>query len=247
MWWCLVVVGVGPTIGAWPGWSGSGTAMMGRTEQRENAADVESPRLGRPPEAGVGERRGWEMLRVEVVDATGRLTREGVAWLGAGLAGAGELLGAAGEARVRLVADAEMARVHEERLGIAGTTDVITFDLREEKPGTGSQTPGEGAEIGGVGGGGKGVVVDVDVLICLDEAERQAARRGIEARSETLLYAIHGLLHCLGHDDRDEAGSAAMHGVEDRTLVALGLGPIYSSVEGSGGAGSGVGSQGGEG
>ena len=108
--------------------------------------------------------------------------------------------------------DDEMASSHMRHMGVPGTTDVITFDLAE-----GRAASGEG--------------LDVDLLICVDEAERQSARRGIDRRRELLLYALHGVLHCLGYDDTDEQASAAMHRMEDQTLSAIGLGPIFALAE----------------
>jgi probable rRNA maturation factor len=133
-------------------------------------------------------------------------------WL-AGQAGqALNLLGATGEVRVRVVDDVAIAAAHVKYSGIEGTTDVLTFDLAK-----------------------KDLELDVDLLVCLDEAVRQAASRGYGPEREMLLYIIHGILHCLGHDDHDEAAAARMHAEEDRILEALGVGRTYHA--GSGGAG----------
>jgi len=43
-----------------------------------------------------------------------------------------------------------------------------------------------------------------------------------------LLYVVHGVLHCLGHDDHDEAGYASMHALEDRVLYAIGVGATFA-------------------
>lgn len=121
-------------------------------------------------------------------------------------------LGLSGEARVRLVDDAAMAEAHERHCGVAGTTDVITFDLAE-------------------GASARGGELDVDLLVCVEEAARQASARGIEARREVLLYVLHGVLHCLGFDDHDEAASAAMHAKEDEVLAAIGVGATFAPTE----------------
>lgn len=149
---------------------------------------------------------------LELVDATGQLGAKELAGLHAQVAAVAAQLGAGGEVRVRLVGDDEMAASHVRHMGVPGTTDVITFDLAE-------------------GGSASGEALDVDLLICVDEAERQAARRGIDRQRELLLYALHGLLHCLGHDDTSDRAAAAMHEMEDQTLSAIGLGPIYALAE----------------
>lgn len=120
-------------------------------------------------------------------------------------------LGVAGELRVRLVDDAEMALAHFTHCGVAGTTDVITMDLRDP--------PGAAAKDG---------VIDADLLVCADEADRQAHERGIALEHEVVLYILHGLLHCLGYDDHDGAGYAAMHAREDQVLTAIGIGAVFS-------------------
>lgn len=115
----------------------------------------------------------------------------------------------AGEVRVRLVRDGEMAALHERHSGIPGTTDVLTFDLREDPADVSSP-------------------FDVDLIVCIDEAERQSSSRSIPVEVEMTLYVIHGLLHVLGHDDHDEDGYREMHAREDRILSAAGLGAIFS-------------------
>ena len=43
-----------------------------------------------------------------------------------------------------------------------------------------------------------------------------------------LLYALHGMLHLCGFDDRTAAGFKRMHGTEDRILTRLGVGPVFA-------------------
>lgn len=174
-------------------------------------------------EGGTPQRRGVA-LRAEVVDATGTVG-QGVA-IGEGLTRAGAMLGAWGEVRVRIVGDVEMARAHEEFAGVCGTTDVLTFDMTdpEESTGDGPSAVVRGDSIEVLGARR----VDADVLACADEARRQAGARGHRVEDELLLYALHGLLHCLGHDDHDEGASAAMHALEDVVLGRLGVGAVFA-------------------
>ena len=138
-------------------------------------------------------------------DATGRVSAADMRWLLDSSEQAGRELGAGGEVRVRIVADAEMAAAHERYSKVSGTTDVLTFDLAEG--------PG---------------VLDLDILVCLDEAERQGASRRHEPRRELLLYIVHGMLHGLGYDDHEEADYARMHEAEDRVLAAIGVGATFA-------------------
>lgn len=55
-----------------------------------------------------------------------------------------------------------------------------------------------------------------------------ARRLGHPMAHELLLYALHGLLHLSGFDDRTDSEFAAMHAREDEILTRLGVGPVFS-------------------
>lgn len=113
----------------------------------------------------------------------------------------------AGEARVRVINDADMAEAHERYKNVPGTTDVLTFDL--------AGNPNE--------------PLDTDVLVCVDEAKRQADARGIPVAHELLLYITHAILHCSGYSDDTDTNAQAMHAREDELLTAIGIGPVYAA------------------
>lgn len=144
--------------------------------------------------------------KIELTDSTGRLGRVVSEWLVDHAALALRHLHAPGTVRINVVLDPEMASMHEEFTGVAGTTDVLTFDLREEPRGP----------------------LDTDIIVCLDEAARQAATRDHRPEHELLLYVVHGVLHCLGHDDHDDDDFKAMHDAEDAVLRAIGVGALFS-------------------
>jgi probable rRNA maturation factor len=107
---------------------------------------------------------------------------------------------------VALVDDDAMAELPQRHMDVAGPTDVLTFDLREDAA----------------------AAVDGEIVISLDTAAREAATRGHEAQHEVILYAIHGVLHLLGYDDRTAAKFRRMHAREDEILTQLGLGAVYA-------------------
>ncbi len=111
-----------------------------------------------------------------------------------------------GAVTVVVVDDVRMSELHSQYHDDPSTTDVLTFDLRDD-----ADAPLEG-----------------DLVLCLDEAQRQAAQRGHAVRMELLLYALHGLLHLLGYDDHDPADSERMHRREDELLVRAGFEPVYA-------------------
>lgn len=145
---------------------------------------------------------------VVLIDLGNRLDPGCSASLEASARAALGVMGSAGEVRVKLVGDREMGEAHLRHLGDPGTTDVITFNL-------------------GLGNG-TAAPLDVDLLVCVDEAERQGAARGTGVERELLLYIVHGVLHCLGHDDADEDSALAMHRLEDEVLAAAGIGAVFA-------------------
>jgi probable rRNA maturation factor len=110
------------------------------------------------------------------------------------------------EVSVRVVNDEEMSQLHKKHSGVEGTTDVLTFDH-------------EGDEQS----------LQADIAVCIDVAEREASRRNHEVKNELLLYIVHGILHCCGFDDHDEASHELMHAEEDKILSAIGIGSVWSS------------------
>ena len=104
-----------------------------------------------------------------------------------------------------VVGDEEMAQLHEQYTGIAGTTDVLTFDLSESDE-----------------------AIEGDIIVCIDEAARQAEQRNHTVNHELLLYAVHGLLHLLGEDDHNEDDYQRMHAREDALLEQLGIGRLFA-------------------
>ncbi|UYV13544.1 MAG: rRNA maturation RNase YbeY [Phycisphaera sp.] len=150
-------------------------------------------------------------------EASAAIDGSAEAWLVENARRASEHLNLEGELRVRVVCDTEMAKAHEKHLGEPDTTDVMTFDLAD------------GAAV-------RGAPVDADLLVCVDEAARKASEHGYSVERELLLYVVHGLLHCLGHDDYDENSYQRMHALEDELLEAIGVGATFSPDPNSRGA-----------
>lgn len=140
-----------------------------------------------------------------LIDPDALMTGADMAWLEQAAGRALEHMGLRGEVRVRLLDDAAMSEAHERSMGESGPTDVLTFDLDP------------GADL-----------LDVDLLVCVGEAARRAAEFGHGVGREILLYIVHGVLHCLGHDDHDDERARRMHEEEDRILGAIGVGAVYA-------------------
>lgn len=105
---------------------------------------------------------------------------------------------------ILLVDDAESARLHREHFDDGEPTDVMTFPDGQEDPESGLHHLG-------------------DLAIGVAVARREAARRGRPVAHELALYALHGLLHLLGHDDVDPRDQEVMWQVQRRLLAPLGI------------------------
>ncbi|MFK7758909.1 MAG: rRNA maturation RNase YbeY [Phycisphaerales bacterium] len=125
-------------------------------------------------------------------------------------------LNASGSVRAKVVNDDQMSIAHQQFSGIPHTTDVLTFDLSDH-PVTDPRLPEHSAPI----------ILDTDVIICIDEAKRQAAALNHSPAHELLLYIIHGTLHCLGYNDHTTQDFNTMHTKEDELLTAAGIGPLF--------------------
>ena len=144
-------------------------------------------------------------LTVQVEDADASLAK----WIESRVCTAADRLGVRrGQLSVVLLGDDDMADAHRRHLGVEGPTDTLSFDLRDAVEG---EDP---------------LYVEGEVLLGVGVARRQAESRGHELRLELLLYALHGLLHLLGEDDRTDAGFRRMHEKENELLRSLGLSPI---------------------
>ena len=97
-----------------------------------------------------------------------------------------------------LVNATEMARVHEEFMGIAGSTDVITFDHGSDPP----------------------RMIHGEIFIGIDDAVAQALEFKTSWQSEVTRYVIHGVLHLLGYDDLNAKARTKMKREENRLLRA---------------------------
>jgi probable rRNA maturation factor len=108
---------------------------------------------------------------------------------------------------IALVGDRKMSALHKQFLNIGGPTDVLTFPLELD---------------------GRNRAISGEIIICVPEARRQCRQNGVDLRQELLLYALHGMLHLCGFDDRTESDFRKMHRREDEILDQLGVGPVFS-------------------
>jgi probable rRNA maturation factor len=107
---------------------------------------------------------------------------------------------------IALVGNRKMAALHKKFMRAPGPTDVLTFELDHDA---------------------RGRVTAGEVIVCVPYAQREAKQRGVDVRHEILLYALHGVLHLSGYDDRTQREHERMHKKEDRILRKIGIGAVF--------------------
>lgn len=121
------------------------------------------------------------MLREQTLEQLGRLVR----WRSDASAFA---------AGVAWVDDGEMSALNARYKNLVETTDVLAFPAEPEP-----------AELG-AGSDPAGVPYWGDVVVCTDQAARQARDLGHSYRFELAVLVLHGLLHLRGFDHTRDSG-----------------------------------------
>ena len=101
------------------------------------------------------------------------------------------------------VKDAAMRRWHLKLMGKNSTTDVLS--LSQWTPKGRSREPNPLNSLG-------------DVIVCLDEAKRQAKKNKCSYKEEVFRYITHGLLHCVGYDDVKPKDPKKMWTLQEKLL-----------------------------
>jgi rRNA maturation RNase YbeY len=114
--------------------------------------------------------------------------------------GTEETLRTGGRLGVSFISAGDMARLNEQFLGHAGSTDVITFDYTEDAP--------TGERHG-------------EIFVSVDDAVACAPRFRGTWQLEVARYLVHGVLHLLGFDDLRPAARREMKREENRVLKEL--------------------------
>jgi probable rRNA maturation factor len=74
-------------------------------------------------------------------------------------------------------------------------------------------------------------LLEGEVVVSADTAQRTALRLGWPAEHELLLYIVHGTLHLAGYDDLDPESKACMRQQERQVLERAGIEARYDRVE----------------
>ena len=108
------------------------------------------------------------------------------------------------EVHVFYTDDAGIRAVNLEQRGIDKPTDVLSFPMETVDIATGRLFLG-------------------DIILSLPRAVEQSQEYGHGYERELCYLAVHGALHLLGHDHKDDMDKRAMREAEERVMDKLGL------------------------
>ncbi len=129
---------------------------------------------------------------------------------------------------IALVDDARIASINESFLQLAGPTDVITFDLRDDPPANSNESSSPSDKLSPAqANDDRAGDIDGEIVISVETALRESVQRGHSLEAEVALYAVHGALHLLDYDDQTEEEAQRMHAMEDVILATVGVGTVY--------------------
>jgi len=128
-------------------------------------------------------------------------------WANAAARRSGVAVAPGTEMLVRLVEEAEGARLNADFRGRRGATNVLSFPF-EQAP---------GIELPLLG----------DVVMCVPVLRREAHEQRKPLAAHVAHMTVHATLHLLGHAHDTDAEAAAMEALETRILAALGYPDPY--------------------
>ncbi|MBI2989820.1 MAG: rRNA maturation RNase YbeY [Candidatus Magasanikbacteria bacterium] len=105
-----------------------------------------------------------------------------------------------GELSVHFIGDRKMRNLNAEHRGIHRSTDVLSFSAQE-----GSAVPLKHSDLG-------------DIFISVPYIRRQAACWSVPYKEELTRMLIHGVLHNMGYDHKEEWQAKKMFELQERFL-----------------------------
>lgn len=111
-----------------------------------------------------------------------------------------------------LLDEPNMTHLNESFVGHKGTTDVITFDFRDEFYDENDEEESAG-----------------EIYVCAAVAFERSAEFNNAFESELILYIVHGMLHLFGYNDKTDDDQLDMTSAEQRSMRWL---KEYDNLEG---------------
>jgi len=102
---------------------------------------------------------------------------------------------------ISFINDEDMTEVNNKFLSHEGSTDIITFDYNDPEEKNADK-----------------IIFDGEILICVDQAKRQAKEYKVKLENELTRLIFHGLLHLFGLNDSTKVEKIIMKKNEDLLL-----------------------------
>ena len=151
----------------------------------------------------------WEARAAEAAAAALALTP----W--AGLADAAPMV----EIAVRLTDDAEVHTLNRDFRGKDKPTNVLSFpQVQADLLDTLSNSD-------------DGEILLGDIVLARETCAREAAEKGISIPDHATHLIVHGTLHLVGYDHKDDASATAMEALEVKALASLGIANPYADQD----------------
>ena len=117
------------------------------------------------------------------------------------------------ELGVTVVSDEEIRELNRDYRGIDRVTDVLSFPQFDGREALLDDLISESSQITLVG----------DVVICFDQAARQAEEYSTGMTREMLYLFVHSVMHLFGYDHMEEDEKAVMREREELVLSGMGI------------------------
>ena len=99
-----------------------------------------------------------------------------------------------GEIHISLMSDESLLEINKKHLNHNDYTDVITFDYSSQN------------------------TIHCDIAVSTDRVSENADNEGVSTENELARVMIHGILHCVGFNDKTESDKRMMRNKENELL-----------------------------
>ena len=121
------------------------------------------------------------------------------------------------EISVRLTGDDAVRALNAQWRGKDAPTNVLSFPLADAD------------ELGAAGSPGPEILLG-DIVLARGVCAAEAAEKGLSIEDHAAHLIVHGTLHLLGYDHRDDAAAEEMEAREVRALAHLGIPDPYEAA-----------------